>query len=390
MIKTILLTFLSLLFISSSFAVEREVVLRNKRDKLVVEKVELKELTSDSHYIGKSFKLVHKTSNEPIQIDDSSVSKKAANVYYHLTKAKNFFAKIGKKQTEQITIRIDIENAFHKKYHFQNVRVNPVFNNASTIARGAGVEEYNIAPWGEEIWFRPAKKIKIDKEFKKKFRKLARNTIPRGVSLSTDILLFTAIEAGISGDIVGSLESSGKVFLQNYLTSSLLRYAVPELMLLFSKKNFHFNSAFIPEVIYHEYTHYAMADSVSPIINNTVLEGFADFFAAKISGRTKLADKLGDYGALIASRSALSKGHYFLKIDTEDGLGNDFVLSLLYELSVMLAEKENERFALKALFEMRKAITLDTKIAYNFPNIFWEYLPKYKLDAMMILNLRGI
>jgi hypothetical protein len=371
-------------------SVEREIVSRNHKDRLTIQKVQLTDLTSIEHYESKFFKIVHKTSSEPIKIDSSDISKKAANVYYHLTKAKNFFATIGRVQKEQIVIRIDIENAYHKKYHFQNVRVNPVYNNASTIAKGAGVEEFNISPWGDEIWFRPAKNIKIDKEFKKKFRKLSRNAIPKGVELSTDVLLFTAIEAGISGDITGSLESSGKVFLQNYLTSSLLRIAVPELMLLFSKKNFFFDAAFIPEVIYHEYTHYAMADYVSPIINNTVLEGFADFFAAKISGRTKLADKLGDYGALVSARSALSKGHYFLKIDTEDGLGNDFVLSLLYELNTMLAEKEDENFALSALFEMRKAISLDTKIGRDFPNIFWEYLPKYKLDALMILNLRGI
>jgi hypothetical protein len=377
-------------FTFSSFALEREVIVRNKRDRLVPQMVELQDLTSKTHYIGKYFKIVHKTTDEAIKIDHSLLSKKAANVYYHLTIAKDFFAKIDRVQTEQIIIRIDIENAYHKKYHYQNAKLNPVYNNASTIAAGEGVQDFDIAPWGYEIWFRPGKKIKISKEYKKKFRALAKDLVPEGSKLTVDYLLYTAIEASVSGDIIGSLTDSAEFFLQNYLTSSFLRIAVPEIMLLLSKKHFYFEAAFVPEVIYHEYTHYAMADYVSPIMNNTVLEGFADFYAAKISGRTKLAHKLGNYGSLVGSRSALAENYYFLEIDTEAGLGNDFVLSLLYELNEMLAQKENEQYALKALFDLRRGITLDTKVGPDFPDLFWIYLPKYQLDAMMILNLRGI
>ena len=381
---------LCLFFSIQSFAIERNVVVRNQKGKLVLENVELPDLISRTHFEGKYFKIVHKVSSDPVQMDDSDIAQKAANAYYHLSKARTFFANLGRVQTEPMIIRIDIENRFHKRFHFQNPKVNPVFNNATTINRGTGVSELGIAAWGHEIWFRPAKKIKVSQEYRKRFRQLARELMPKQSKPSLDDLLFTLISASVSDDIVGSLKDSGQFFLQNYLTSSFLRMAVPELMFLLSKKYFYFDAVFIPEVIYHEYTHFAMSDFVPPIANTAVLEGFCDFFAAQISGRDKLIDTLGSYGTLVQQRSVLSKGYYFSGIDTEAGLGNDFVLSLFYELKVMLTSKENDLYAMRTLFDIRKGLSVETKVGENFSDLFWQYLPDYKMDAMMILNLRGI
>ena len=387
----IILSTLLLVISFSSFSVEREVIDRNDRDKLVIKKVKLKELISDKYYDGKFFKIVYKTTDEMVKIDDSEVSKKAANVYYHLTRAKDFFTRIGHPQKEKIIIRMEIENAYHKLYHYQNAKLNPVYNNAATIAAGTAVEDFGIAAWGNEIWFRPSKKIPLTKEERKLFKKLSRQSIPKGTQIDADVAFYTAINAAISQDAIESAKQSTKTLLENFLISSTLRIAVPELVMLFMKKDVFFEASFIPEVIYHEYTHFAMADFIKPIINTTVLEGFADFYAVQISGRTKLAHKLGDYGALVASRSALTKTFYSLDIDTQAGLGTDFVLSLLYEIKEVLTKRVNEDYALKVLFDLRKQMTLDTKIGQDLPDILWNALPQeHRLEIMILLNNRGI
>ncbi len=385
-----IMSLILLSFSTQIFSIEREVVTRNEKDKLVIVKKELKDLLSDTHFEGKHFKIVYKTTDETIAIDDSLLARRASNVYYHLTIAKKYFERLGFKQDGQMIIRLDIENAYHKRYHFQNAKLNPIFNNASTVAAGAGVESLGIPAWGHEIWFRPVKKEKISKEDKKRFRKLVRSSIPKTSEVNADVIAYTAANAAISEDFKGSLEQSAKTLYQNYFLSAALRYGTPELLLLFSSKNFYFDAAFVPEVIYHEYTHYVMAEFVPPIDNTSIMEGFADFFAVLVSGRTKIAHKLGDYGSLVGSRNALAKKPYSRIIDTKAGLGTEFVMSLLFEVHGMLVKKVGREQANKKILKLTEYITLDTKIRDDFPEIFKKGLPDYWLEAIIILNNRGI
>lgn len=381
--------FLSPLLLHAA-SIDYEVVDRDGKDRLVKVARKLKELKDPSSFEGEYFKVVEGASNTAVKIDDSPIAQKAGNVYYHLTKAKDFFEGLGVKQNEQITIRVDIVNKFHKTYHFQNPKIDPVYNNATTIDAGEGVDEYDISSWGKEIWFRPGKEVPTGPEFKKKFKRMVRNSIPKSSSINADTLLYTVLSSAVSKDIEGSIKDSAQTLLQNYLTSSLLRFAVPELMIVFAEKNFYFDAAFIPEVAYHEYTHYAMSDHVPPIVNNTVMEGFADFFAAKISGRKEIAHKLGDYGSLVGSRKVSREALYSMGLDTEAGMGGDLVLSLFFEMFEMIKREEGENSALQKLFELRRQVTVDTKIGRDFSDIFWNGLPNHRLEAAMILHNRGI
>src|SRR5690606_139875 len=121
--KIFILLLLLPVFVSAK---DFEVVVRNKKDRLVVEKRQLTDLISSDSFNGRYFKIVGKTGDEAIAFD-SMLAPKAANAYYHLTRAREYFASIGREQSEQITIRIEIENAFHRDYHFQNAQVAPVF-----------------------------------------------------------------------------------------------------------------------------------------------------------------------------------------------------------------------------------------------------------------------
>jgi len=316
--------------------------------------------------------------------------KKAATIYYHLDLARKYFEKIGKPQTEQLIVRIDIQNAYHKRFHFQNMNVSPVFNNATTVAAGSGDTLYGIEPWGNEIWFRPVKKIKITKEFRKKYKKMLRNSLPRRSNIDTDVLVFTALNAAISTDVVGSLETSGKTLLTNFLIDSFIRVAVPEMATLFLAKEFYFDASFVPEVMYHEYSHYAMSDSVAPEVNSSILEGFADYFATKISGIDKLAHELGDYGSLAKSRNAINEIAFDLQLDTKLGVGTDFVLSVLHDIERYISKYEDDDFVEKRLFEMRKGLTVDTNIREGLPALFWDFFPEYGFETSILLNNRGI
>ena len=298
---------LALIISFSSFAFETKVIVRGTNDKLVPQMVKIENLLDQKYFESQHFKLVIGTTNEVVKTSDEILVKKAATVFYHLNVARLYFEKLGKFQTEQLIIRVNIQNAFHKRFHFQNAKVSPVFNNATTIAAGAGDAMFDIEPWGNEIWFRPVKRIKITKEFRKKYKKSLRNSLPRRSNIDSEVLIFTALNAAVSGNITGSLQTSGETLLTNYLIDSFIRVAVPELASLLLGKEFYFDASFVPEVMYHEYSHYAMSDSVAPEVNSSILEGFADYFATKISGIDELAHELGDYGKLAKSRSAINK-----------------------------------------------------------------------------------
>jgi len=381
---------LALIISFSSFAFETKVIVRGTNDKLVPQMVKIENLLDQKYFESQHFKLVIGTTNEVVKTSDEILVKKAATVFYHLNVARLYFEKLGKFQTEQLIIRVNIQNAFHKRFHFQNAKVSPVFNNATTIAAGAGDAMFDIEPWGNEIWFRPVKRIKITKEFRKKYKKSLRNSLPRRSNIDSEVLIFTALNAAISGNITGSLQTSGETLLTNYLIDSFIRVAVPELASLLLGKEFYFDASFVPEVMYHEYSHYAMSDSVAPEVNSSILEGFADYFATKISGIDELAHELGDYGKLAKSRSAINKIAYDLKLDTKLGVGTDFVLSVLHDIEKYISKYEDNGFVEKRLFEMRKGLSVDTNIREGLPRLFWDYFPEYAVETSILLNNRGI
>lgn len=372
-----------------SLAKEFNVVVRDKKDRLVVESRELTDLIVNDRFEGLYFKIVGKTDNEAITFD-SPLADKAANTYYHLTRARKFFASIGRVQEEQITIRIEIENAFHRDYHFQNAQVGPVFNNATTVVGGEGVDEFGIEPWGYEIWFRPIKRIPISKDLRKQAKKVIRSYLPRTPSISTDVLLISGIEAASSNNFTGALAVTAEDLFQDFLINTTVRFVIPEIFALFMRGDYFLDTALIPEVIYHEYTHYMMADAVAPVANTALMEGFADYFATKVSNRLSLADELGDYGRLVESRDALSRDVYSLVLDTNQGLGSDFVLSVLYEIESYVSLYEPRQEVIKQIFEMRKSITVDSDLAQTLPELVWDYFPKYRYALTAILSNRGI
>ncbi len=384
------LLILSILLLSSSlFAKTFEVVVRDSSNELVVEYKELDDLISFDKFEGKYFKIVSKTSDEAISFN-SPLAGKAANTYYHLSKARDYFLNLRQVSEEQITIRLEIENAYHRDYHFQNAQLDPVYNNATTVVGGQGVSDLGIAPWGYEIWFRPIKEIPISKELRKQVKKVVRSYLPRTPTISGDVLIISGIEAVSSDNFQVAIGNTAQDLFNDYLINTAVRFLIPEVFALFLRGNYFLDTALIPEIIYHEYTHYMMADSIEPVVNSTLLEGFADYYATKVSGRLSLADELGDYGRLIESRDALSRDVYSLSLDTNEGLGSDFVLSVLYEIESYVSLYEDRDEVIRRIFEMHRSMTVDSEIKDTLPKLVWKYFPKYRYSLTALLHNRGI
>lgn len=255
---------------------------------------------------------------------------------------------------------------------------------------GDGVSDFGIDGWGYEIWFRPIKEIPISRELRKQVKKVIRSYLPRTPTISGDVLIISGIEAVSSDNFQAALGNTATDLFQDYLINTAVRFIIPEVFALFLRGNYFLDTALIPEVIYHEYTHYMMADAVEPIVNSTLLEGFADYFATKVSGRLTLADELGDYGRLIESRDALSRDVYSLSLDSNQGLGSDFVLSVLYEIESYVSLYESRDDVIKRIFEMRRSITVDSEIKQTLPRLIWKYFPQYRYSLTALLHNRGI
>ena len=136
-----------------------------------------------------------------------------------------------------------------------------------------------------------------------------------------------------------------------------------------------------------------MSDYLPPVVNNTLLEGIADYFSSKIADSPFLAHKLGNYGAMLQKRDATSETYYEDKLDGPQGLGTDFVLSLLYELDEevnKLSKGEDPLYFSRKLFDMRKSLSLDSTIGFDLGELIIDYFPKYHRNLTAIMSQRGI
>ena len=101
-----------------------DVLFRDSKEGYTIESKKLEDLKCNDTFEGKYFKIVRGTSDKAISFkdEDEKLLKKAANVYYHLTVARDFWIKniksdfVGK--LPQIVVRLDIVIYFSSVGHF--------------------------------------------------------------------------------------------------------------------------------------------------------------------------------------------------------------------------------------------------------------------------------
>ncbi|MGZ3789346.1 MAG: hypothetical protein ACXVLQ_12535 [Bacteriovorax sp.] len=365
--------------------IRKRAVVRDEHFHAVIQEVELPNLTSDNSYEGKFFKIVNGKSNEAIRFDDSEeLQLKAATTYYHLNRARKYFTDVVKspyvQQMSQLTVRVELKNVFNELGHFANDNLDPQYNNALTVPSGKGYEPKNITPWGVEIWFRPSKEIDIRnfkgivdyggdvKQSLEEFRNQTHMT-------NLEYFFTTILRAGIyQGSIpvadVMRLVGSSVILEAIYQSSDLAAE-------FFSRKIYRLDSALVPEIIYHEFSHAALSDHLELSHSTPVNEGLADYFAGKISNSKKLATKIKDYN-LFSGKTVKKKQQYRASFERGEFANADFVFGLLWNVGQTVGPDIEPRF----MWEMTKGLSTNVSIRDDLINATLNTCKEFCKDPM--------
>jgi hypothetical protein len=97
----------------------------------------------------------------------------------------------------------------------------------------------------------------------------------------------------------------------------------------FVNKYYYIETAMVPEIIYHEYAHIAMSDTMKTVHSVPVIEGMADYFATRVAGRTKMYSDLKGF-ANNRAKDANNKALYHPYLEGAWNATSDFTLGLLW------------------------------------------------------------
>lgn len=208
------------------------------------------------------------------------------------------------------------------------------YNNAWTIP--AGESPPFIAEklkWGKEIWFSPVKKIENREEVKSK----GDNPIHESLVLVRDPIVelqkSTLIYSGLSlvrpttnqsyvlDDAIKRLGSLAVLFALIETSKHIDKW--------FMEKWYYLDTAMVPEVIYHEYAHIAMSDTMATVHSVPVIEGMADYFAARIATNEVMYKGIKGYSNN-NPKNAKSRMLYHPYLEGSWNSTSEFTLSLLW------------------------------------------------------------
>lgn len=327
--------------VTSGATLKRPAVIRDDHFNAKIETVVLEDLLETDKYEGKYFKIVHAKNDEAISTNASKeLQLKAATAYFHLTKARRFFIKEVKsayvESMNQVTIRIDLTNVFNELGHFANDNLTPQYNNALAIPAGDGFPSRGVLPWGSEIWFRPAKEINI-------------NDYPE---LAAQSNLKDSLKKFRNQSHMDNLENFfSQMFAGGADPGNIMRVAGSSLMIeaiyqssdiaaeFFARKIYRLDSALVPEIIYHEFSHIALSEHLELSHSTPVNEGLADYFAGKIANSKKLATKIKEYN-LYNGKEVQKKQQYQLAYERGELANTDFVFGLLWNIGQVVGNNE--------------------------------------------------
>lgn len=329
---------------------------------------ELPDLESPDSFDGKYFKIVAGKSKEAVSFNEANeaVLLKAANVYYHLSKAREFWvnqmrSEVAEKLPKTV-IRLNITNQFDDLGHFAHDNRSPQFNNALSIPEGQTPEWVPAEKqdkWGKEIWFRPSKSIST-----KELGPMGPN--PMTVSLmALENPLLNYTENQFNQRLLQ--EFFYPAYAARPFREDVVRYAgtlaVMKVIIygskladpLFIDKFYYLDTAMIPEIVYHEYAHLVLSDSLLMSHSTPVNEGMADYFAAVLSKKRKVYAKVSGYSNS-APKDTQEKKKYSHWDESNRNATADFTLSVLWDVREVLGEEMGD----KVVYEARKYLKTET------------------------------
>lgn len=336
-----------------------EIYERNEKGKIESVKVIFPELLDSNVFESKHFRVVYSTNSFPLPThvqtlkikelkwDDSlkkvvenermlevneDLIQRAASVLHHLEKARDYF--INQLQIneinqlpEQMIVRLEMPYVYSTAKKWDLVAA-PLYNNVQTIPAENG--------WDSEIWFRP-KKVRSMTEAEIDFQ---RNSIASEVKTIRKTFLGLQADMGIRTVITGVFGASGSsTFLYNSLAGQVRSFLLAEVLFdgfkyftrLFENRSYYAIPELIPEVIYHEYSHYAFQEYLVPSHSIPAPEAIANFYASQMISSPFIAAKFKK-----AFKGKKTSGKdielYRLSDDSSRNARNDFSFSFLYQL----------------------------------------------------------
>jgi hypothetical protein len=389
LIKSILVS--SFLFLNNSYA---EDLCSKKVEVLALvdgeygkhEKI-ITNLYCDKGFVGKDFKIVNESEDRPISFNDHpELMKSAANTYYHLTLAKKYwlgnFDSAIVKNLGQLTVRINITNDYSEYRQFTNTEQSKNYNNARTTPAGETHRFEKIQKsWGREIWFRPKKIIKTDKTKKS----VGKNPVYQSLELVRepiwDLNMNGLIYQGLSLVADNNLSHSSS-FIDSAVsrvgTLAFLYAAVHVTKGMdnyFTNDEYYINSAMIPEIIYHEFAHIALSDTLEPVHHVPIIEGMADYFVARMVDEEVLYKNIEGH-SMNQTKDVLNESLYNHYLEEAWNATGDFVLSLIWKAKInfdkangIRVEKGNKPIVDfdQLVFDSHLLLNEESDILYDLP-----------------------
>lgn len=407
--KTLLLLTLLVPTLTYAQVTERtfEAMTRTESNKPVVEDVVLTDLVSNDSFDGVHFKIVKGKDDEAIKFDAEDALKfRAATVYFHLTKARNYFVNHIKSEyvanLPKMVIRIEHSNQFSELGHFTHDKYDPQFNNALTIPAGEGLASKGVKPWGTEIWFRPSKRVNI-KDLK--VNGLANQEFMVLMAGFREQIHMQSLQRFLSTTVMAlQADGPGAAAMNPLSTENLIRTVGSSVIMevgyqfidpiskFFSRKWYWLDTAVVPEIIYHEYSHAALSDHLVLSHSTAIIEGMADFFAGKIANSPKLAMNIKKYNTY-NGKNAKRKQDYKIQFEMTDYANTDFVFGLLWEMGNVLGEEKGEEF----MFALRTKVNTNSNIRKDLIEGILSTCDEEcttpfvdKIRMLKALNLKGI
>lgn len=348
-----LLVFIFLLSSQASFAFEAtcNAIVRSGNKSLKLQKVTIKELVSKKEFRGEYFKVVKQKSEQAIKID-SEDSVRACTAYYHSTIAKDYFKSnydLKKyKRKRAITLRIEMDLGFEESSHMMHENNGKFYNNAVTIPP-SNRSRLTKKAWHYEIWFAPKKAVKMDNSTYK-----AAQLITSGPFMSSLLIGVGQSQATTIGvDLVRGSTFGADFYTKTLAMSIGITAVIPYALKWGSrpfKRKIYLDSGLIPEVIYHEYTHYALSENISIDRHSPVVEGIANFFAATIGKTDSILKKTKGYSKGLLEISAKKEKNYEYYMEDSKYAQLDFTFKFLFALKRTF----NEELASKLVYESTK------------------------------------
>jgi hypothetical protein len=371
------LIFILLLSINAkAFETECIAQVRDAKMRLTSKKVVIKDLLRADRFDGRYIKVVSKKNDEPLRVD-SPLSYRACTVYYHLSKAREFFIheldlRIVKKPRAVVT-RIEMDQGFESSVHFLHENHGRFYNNALTIPP-SGASRIIDKPWYYEIWFAPKKKVVVDNKLQRATDIVSSKPMMRALTLGVLQGQVTAI----GQDFARGLSLDASYHLSSLALSLGVTAAVPILLnqtTKLIKSSIYLDTAMIPEVIYHEYSHFAFSQYLSISHSSAVAEGVANFYAAMIGKTDSLLQKTKGFSKGLAKVSAKGKMNYDYFMEDSNMAQLDFTFKFLYSLK----EEFGKKYAVELVYlSLKNAKQDELKIKFDFIDLLKRNLGKVK------------